>query len=376
MSQTTVLTMPEVQTVLRLAALPPAAASPFAGLSPPAAIAPPISASLAAKGVLQSNGAPSPAWVGALRTLASPTHRITFFLGSSERWFDASYYSSGNGLVGFTQNKEECGITFPCEPSDVEVLLADWLNWQAMREGGPFESTLQGPELTALATIVDAYREETLRAFIERRPAEPTRLSREQLVGQLATMDGADSRWLCAVLKRHAPEALQPNEGSLNAGARSLAERGLLRFDGEAICLEGNLYRVCASMANIVPYAYVASQRAGGGGSSAIYLTGIKCYWVLEFPTGPEGQPLCRLTGMGGEGVAAHVRGQLDGLPAGRPAPAPGWSAPAPPAAAPVPRTPAPPVTKATEPISRLCGKCGKPLKPGKKFCGSCGAPV
>jgi hypothetical protein len=379
MSQTTLLTMPEVQTALRLAALPPGAASPFAGMPPPAAIEQPIAASLAAKGVLHGNGAPAPAWLATLRTLASPTHRIAFFLGSAERWFDASYYSSGNGLVGYTQGAEECGITFPCDASDVEALLADWLNWRLMPETGPFEGTLYGPELTTFAAIVDAYREETLRAFIERRPGDPTRLSRAQLAHQLTMMDGPDSRWLCAVLKRHAPEAIRPDERSLNTGARSMAERGLLRFEGEALCVEGNLYRLCAGMASIVPYAYLASQRAGGGGSSAIYLTGLKCYWVFDFPTGADGQPTCHFQGIGGESVAAHVRSQLGGLPAAGPAPtrsAPPPIPPSKPVTTPVTRPAPPPLPKTTEPIPRTCAKCGKAVKPGKKFCGSCGAPV
>jgi hypothetical protein len=381
MSQTTLLTMSEVQTALRLAALPPAAASPFAGMAPPPAIEQSIAASLASKGVIHGNGTPAPAWIATLRTLASPTHRIAFFLGSAERWFDASYYSSGNGLVGYTQGAAECGITFPCDASDVEALLADWLNWRLMPETGPFEGTLYGPELTAFAAIVDAYREETLRSFIERRPGDPTRLSRAQLTRQLTTMDGPDSRWLCAVLKRHAPEAIRPDEGALNTGARSMAERGLLRFEGEAICVEGNLYRLCAGMANIVPYAYIASQRAGGGGSSAIYLTGLKCYWVLDFPSGADGQPSCRFQGVGGEAVATHVRAHLGGLPAARPAPAASWSAPPPiappePVAAPVKQPVTRPLPNATEPIVPHCGKCGKMLKLGKRFCGSCGAPV
>jgi hypothetical protein len=134
-------------------------------------------------------------------------------------------------------------------------------------------------------------------------------------------------------------------------------------------------------MANIVPYAYIASQRAGGGGSSAIYLTGLKCYWVLDFPSGADGQPSCRFQGVGGEAVATHVRAHLGGLPAARPAPAASWSAPPPiappePVAAPVKQPVTRPLPNATEPIVPHCGKCGKMLKLGKRFCGSCGAPV
>jgi len=387
MSHTTILTVPEVQTALRLAGLPPAATSPFAGLSPPATIEPPVVASLQSKGVVNGNGRPSPQWIPVLRTLTTPTHRVSFFLGSEDRWFEAGYYGNADGLIGFNQNPQECGVTFPANPSDVEALIGDWLNWTAMPESQPFAATLMPAEVTAFAAMVDAFREETLRAFLERRAGEATRFSREQLAAQLQHVDSPDSRWLCPVLKRHAPPPLQPDMQALNAGARSLASRGLARFEGDGLVIEGELFRILAGMANIVPYAYLSVQQAGAAGASVIYLTGLKCYWVFDFPGSADGQPMCRFQSFGGHGVAAHVRGLLEGLPAARAATA-GWGEPSPAAPAwqpdpprfdpprPDPPRPNPPKPQPTGTLAKHCAKCGKPLKPGKKFCGSCGAPV
>jgi hypothetical protein len=385
MSETTRLTVPEVQTVLRLASLPPGDQSPFAGLSPPAAIEQPVVASLKTKGVLNGNGMPTGAWVSALRTLSAPTQRITLFLASAERWFEASYYGSGGGLIGFTPSPGECAITFPGEPADVEVLLADWLNWKRMPEAAPFTATLLGPEVTAFAAIVDAHREEALRAFLERRPANHTRFSRDQLAHQVAQADSMDSRWLCAALRRHAPEAIRPDPQSLNVGARSMMSRGLLRFEGETLVVEGELLGICAGLGTIVPYAFLTSQRAGGAPSSSLYFVGMGSFWIFEFPQGADGQPVCRFQTAGGQTVAAHVRRHLEGLSAAKPAAA-SWTAPVAAAATAEPARPQPaaaqppaarpPVSQPTGPIAKLCGKCGKPLKPGKKFCGSCGAAV
>jgi hypothetical protein len=382
MSQTTILTVPEVRTALRLAGLPPGANSPFAGMAPPSAIEPPLVEALQQKGVVNGGGAPAPPWRAALQTLTTPTHRASLFLCSSDHWYEANYYGDAQRLIGFTRNPEECGITFPAAPSDIEALLGDWLKWDAAVDTGPFQATLPGVELTAFAAIVDAYREETLRAFVERRQATPERLSRAQVTSQLAHGDSLDSRWLCPVLTRHAPAAIAPNEQNLTAGVRSMAARGLLRIDGDAVVVEGDLFRVCAGMANIVPYAHLSVQQAGGPGSAALYLAGLKCYWIFEFPAAADGQLSCRFQGVGGKAVAAHVRGQLLALPAARqavPAAAASWAEPAARQPEPPVRPPAPPPVepaRQTQPTPRICSKCGKPLKPGRKFCGSCGAPV
>lgn len=378
MSQTTRLTVPEVQTALRLTGLPPGPTSPFAQLTPPATIEQAVVASLRAKGVLNGNGGPTPAWTGALQTLTEPSHRVALFLASPERWLETSYYSSGGGLVGFAGHVEDCGVTFPYDAAEVEALLAEWMGWHAPPPASPLSATLQGAEVTAFAAVVDAFREETLRAYLERRPPEPERFSRDHLARQLAFVDTPDSRWLCPILKRHAPAPLQPGEQALNTGARSMAARGLLRFEGEAVVLEGALFDVCAGMANVAPYAHVAVQHAGGS-TSALYLTGVRRFWAIDFPAGADGQPLCRFQALGGEEAAAHAHRQFQTLPAPRPA-ATNWTvatAAAPvPVAAPEPARVQPPTPRPTQPIPRPCAKCGKPLKPGKKFCGSCGAPV
>jgi hypothetical protein len=403
MAETTELATTELQTALKMGGLPPSRTSPFAEIPPPAALDPRILSSLRAKNLSNGNGALTDHWRSALAVLASPSHTVSIFLGSADRWFAMDYYLGSGGMAGYAFTGADHRITFPCTFENLLEQIDNWLQPAAVPNREPFHVDLRGEELVALSAITDAYREEGLRAFLERRPPVQNAFSRDQLLYELQASHGAeDPRWLAGLLVKHAPAAFQSTPEALDAGAAGLAQRGWLHFEEDSAVLEPLLQQICSSLANINPYTLIGAGPCGAPGSLVLVLCTLQSFWTLEFVVTAEGEAWVRLGSIGGPALRQFFERLMSGLPKPRSqaAPAAAWGAPPPtaappPAAARVPASapqakppaqarpqPPAPAPAAKKPVAaqkaqpRACSKCGKILAPGKAFCTACGTPA
>jgi hypothetical protein len=383
---------------LRIARLAPASSSPFVDLPPPAAIEESILGSLHAKHVVNGHGHVTDGCRAALTTLASPTHRASLFMGATDRWFRIDYYAGPGGLAGHASVAQTHQLTFPCTIATPETALATWLQWRAVPAIEPFAVDLGLAELSVIAAIADAWREEALHAVIDRRAADLSGFTREHLAYELAMADHGDARWFAGLLAMQAPPGFAPSADHLNAGAHALADRGWLCFDNDRVAPEPPLVRICSGLANLSPYVRVHVEGAGSAPHTVLVATGVQSYWAVKFAS-VQGQRVARLEALGGPGVGALLREHLHRLPApasahpranewaapASPPPSARRSAPAaPPATAATPATPrprqvSPPQPTQTSPPPRSasapsqCPKCGTSRRPGAKFCGKCG---
>jgi hypothetical protein len=392
------LSTPELQAALRIAQLPPAPSSPFATLQPPASIEMPVVESLRAKQVLTGPGGLSPAWRDALAALASPTHHAALYLGSAVSGQTIDYYAAGQTLVGYTGDAAEHRITFPYTAQTILKLLSDWMHCPEVPAAPRAQLSLPAAELAAVAAVVDAVREERLRAVLARRSADTRSFSGDQLLYELDAGASADPRWLAGLLTRHALPAHRPDRALLNAGASALAARGWLRFEADRVLLEPPLAELADRLATLGSHLRIAIGPVDEPGSLVLLVQSAASFWSFEFLSGDDGRPWILIQSMGGPDAASMLQRLLDLLP--KPAPVASWTAavplpvqqlPAapPPAPLPVPVQPAPlrpaPVPQAPVPAvpvqpavaaQRRCPRCGKALLPGRKFCTSCGATV
>ena len=394
-SQAHDLSTGQLQVALRLAALPPSKYSPFAKLTPPAAIDPAVLGSLRAAGVVTGAGQITDSWNAALAALAQPEQRISLFLGAAEGWNAIEYFSRQGMLAGYSGAGGNHRVTFPCP---VTGILADLSDWLRIHEAGAvppvFETDLQPEELTALSAIVDAYREENLRAFLERRQANPSRFSREQLRFELDAAAQADPRWYASLLTLHAPPPFAPLAERLDMGVRALATRGWLGFEEDCVVPEAALAEVCVGLGNLNPYAVAGAGPVGESGTMVLATKAVQGYWTLQFRAG-GGRQVARLECVGGTGLMAQLEALLGVAPAPVaalswtdpialpvPTPAPAPTLPAPMLSAPMlsaPMLSAPMLSAPARPpmltVSANCGKCGKARLSGRAFCSGCGAP-
>ena len=311
---------------------------------------------------------------------------VWLYLGSADRWEAIDYYAGSSGLVGYASNGSDHLITFPCAPENVAQALSQWLGWDDLPDVPVFQADLQANELAMLAAVVDAHREENLRAVLERRQPNVSRFSREQLLYELETAaQTADPRWFAGILQRHAPPGFQPGPASLNEGASSLGSRGLVTFEGDDVLITADLAAVAAVIASLGPYAILSVGSAGESGSVSLVLRTIQSFWTIDFLASQDGQSWARLQRLSGPDLHSHIQQALSVLPKAAPDPS-AWTAPvqlpvAPPHVAPSPARGEPPVAQAPRATraptqERRCVVCDKPLAPGRKFCTGCGTAV
>ena len=371
--ETTVLTTAELQAALRTAGLPPSPASPFASLAPPSSIAPPVASALIQKHVVNGSGAMTGTWRQALTALTKPTHKASVFLGSPEQWFSMDYYAAGDTITGCNSDDAGYKITPSVSRDSVEAVISEWLRLPAVASAQSPPIDLDAEEMTVFAAIVDAGREESIRALIERRMPDLSRFTHDQLAAEVEWSSAQDGRWLCSVLRRHAPSVFAPEGGGLGAGAKKLAARGWLRLGGEDAQIGADLQARSVKLMNLNPYVALDFRATSGAASVVIVMTGIASFWAIELFGGPDGRPMARLFELGGPEAAQLLGRYLAQLPA-----APSWTAPTPAAAwTPPPSAPvAQPAMPVAPPAAPACPNCRKALQPGRLFCTGCGTKV
>ena len=386
-TETHTLSTAELQVALRLAGMPPSRNSPLAQLPPPAVVDPAVVSSLRALGVTAPGGALVPDWIEALSAIANPARHAVVFLGSSANWTAIEYFAGPSAMAGYSLSEGKHNITFPCTAESLKRSISAWLAVDGAPALPPFSSDLQPEELAAVAAIADAYREETLRALLERRAPDPSRFSQDQLVYELQAVASRDPRWFCSLLANHAPAPFAPSVDSLDAGIRALSARGWVRFEEGRAVLKAPLIAISVGLGVLNPYAVIGTGPAGAPVSLALVTCALQGYWSLNF-VARDAQSYVRLESLGGPDLSAWLEARLLDLP--RQAAVASWTDPLPasipvsvpvlsPVTAVAVRRPVPvpvPVAAAAPLAGPNCERCGKPKQPGRKFCTGCGAAI
>jgi hypothetical protein len=369
-------------------------------MEPPSSVDAQALASLRSKHVVNGDGSITAEWRSVLRTLASPERGVTVHLGSAERWATATYYSADGNCVRYATSGADHQIAFPCTAAGVIESLKEWLAWDRIPERDPVEAVFQLDELTAFAALVDAFREETLQALLARRMPDASRFTRDQVAHQIASAAQGDPRWLCGLLVRHAPQQFVPDLKRLNEGASTLAHRGWLDFKGDNAILKTPMPSICASLANLTPYASVSVNGPSGLQSAQLVMSAVQCCITLEFVINAAGLPSAQLKRIGGSELAGTMSDLLSVLPHTG-ADVQGWGVPlassvpkpaapaqkpaaqAPPVVAPAAVKPAmsapavaPPPARPAPQAEPVCPACGAKVVPGRPFCRACGQRV
>ena len=169
------------------------------------------------------------------------------------------------GAVGFTL--ASVSAADPPEtltPADLTHRLLAWLAADALPQATVHAIDLSMAELTSVAAVVDAYREERLRALIERRDPQPDRYSVDDLLFQVNMgCLSRNTRWLGGILAVHAPIEFEPAPESLREGLIGLTLRDWLSEADHRWEPQGTLVELCERLGNLNPYAVIASDPHG-----------------------------------------------------------------------------------------------------------------
>ena len=382
-------TLDELQAALRIARLMPASTSPLAGLNAGAQVSAAVAQTLRSKGVLNGT-ALAPEWQRALATLADPQQQASAYV---ERVGGGRYFGGIGGVATIVplpggEQSVIGGMTREGVLGELNALL----DWRSVPDGPPLRTEISAEELTAIAAIADACREEQLRAVIERRQPVVGRVSFSDLEGQVAmSTQKRDPHWLLSILADWAPPSCSFDMATLKQGNAALLNRGWVIAREGTLQLGAQLEVMCAAFGTVTPFLALAVGAPWLDPEIAIFTRGVPGYWSIEFrneETPSRRVSIARLGARAMDEVLGRRFGALWSSSVAEPARAAAVAPPppqtriqptAPPVTqpAPTPRPPAP--SQASKPVAtngNACASCGKPLKPGSKFCTSCGKPV
>jgi hypothetical protein len=393
-------TLPEMQTALRMAGIAPASTSPLAGVVPAPEFDYRVVESLRNKGGCDGSGGLSPEWRNALATLANPNRQATIHI---EGGGTARYFGGAGGVAALVpveggQQRVLSGLSIGAILTEIDELLG----WRAAPDGPPLGVDFSIEELTTVAALADACREEQLRAVIERRPPGPNRVSRSDAERQVAMgQTKPDPHWLVSILSRFAPLGCAPTPAALDAGASALLGRGWARAADGCLELGPELATLCLGFAGVVPFLAIGAGAPWAEPAVVIFTRGLQSFWGIEFRTGVGGNRVI-VSRVGARAMEEILRRHLAVLAPLAAEPPREWpvSVPVNPTARPhSPEPVSPPLPKPSNPPEaglsasgqprpvatgptpptqspNRCRTCGKPLKPGLKFCMGCGKPV
>ena len=366
-------TLAEMQMALRIAGITPAPASPLAGVQPALQSNHGLVESLRQKAICDGPKNLKPEWLGTLATLANPGQQAMVHVegGGSGR-----YYSGAHGVAAMVpaedgQQRILGGLSVDSILAEIDVLL----QWRAVQDVPPLRADLAIAELTTVAAIADACREEQLRAAIERRPAIAGRVTRGDAERQVAAGQSTyDPRWLVSVLHRFAPQGCGPVAAALDEGASALVRRGWAKPGDNSLEFGPEIQALCDAFANVIPFLAIGVGAPWAEPAVMIFTRGWRHFCGIEFLPG-AGDRRATLSHVGGKGMEEALRRHLAAFAPPSVARAGGQFSAG--AAGPLPPKPAAHgrPAKAAAP-GNFCRSCGQQLKPGKKFCTACGAAI
>ena len=381
------LSVTEITAALRMGRLAPVSTSPLAGLAGDQNITSATTQALAARGI--SNGsALLPEWRRAFSTLADPQQQATAYI---ERAGAAQYFGGVGGVASIVplpdgQHRVLGALT-------IDVVLAemnDLIAWRVVPDGPPTRFDLSIDEWTAVTAIVDATREEQLRAVMERREPNVQSVTHDAAARQIVSgLEKPDRHWLISVLAHFSPPNCVPNTAALDRGATALIRRGWAKTGKGSLELRDELQAVCLGFANLAPFLSLSVGAPWAEPKQSLFIHGVTGIWSIEFRPDADGGPHVSVARLGARATDDVLRKHLGALwsvavdPPARPTPVAAPPAPAPvkqvaaaapraaaPVAAPQPSQPRPSVE------TRPCPNCGAALRGDAKFCIKCGKPV
>lgn len=385
------VTQTELAALLRAAGVAPAQTSPLAGLQPASADHN-IVASLASKGAVSPAGAITREWQALLTTLADPMIQANLHVEGAGT---VQYFGGSGGIVGLMRREADLGIDAGLS---VEAILGDAnfvLPWRAIADAPALRVDLTVEELTVLAALVDAHREEELLACIQRREAQSGAVSADA-AGRLvaAGVERIDYRWLVSILAQFAPTGCEPKPEHLDPGGTSLMSRKLAEPGEDALAAVRDLRTFCLGLAGTGPFMAISVHAPWDNADAKVFVRGVEHFWSIEYGAGPSARVrVSRLGARAMETMLGQYLAPFAQYSAAPPAPAREPEPPVvvrPPARQPVqeepelarvtpqPRAtataPEPAPAKATSP--RVCPKCSRANKPAARFCTGCGTAL
>ncbi len=300
----------------------------------------------------------APEWQAMMMTLADPLIQATLHI---EGVGGGQYFGGTGGVSGLTQVGD--GQYRLLGVWSVDAILAEidaLLPWRAVPDAQPLRQDFSVDELTVLAALADAHREELLKACIERRPAESGAVARELAAHQVAAgTSRPDHRWLISILAQFAVPSNTPQGAQLDRGAASLIARNLAATGERALSLSPGLQTYCDGFSNVTPFLALAVNAPWADPEVTLFTRGVQHFWSIEYLSGASSR--VRVSRLGGRAMEALLRQHLSPLGAQPAAPAP---------------TPMPSVPIATPALPATCPKCGRGAKPGARFCPGCGTSL
>lgn len=359
-------TLPEIQAALRVAGITPTSASPLADVQPAMDLDRTVMESLRQKGVCGGSQSLSPEWQRTLETLADPSLQATLHV---EGIGTASYFGGVGGIAAMVPIEDDQQKILGQLSTDTILMEIDVLmGWIAVPDGPPFQVELSIEELTTVASLADARREEHLRAVIERRKPFPGRISRSDAERQVTLgQHNPDSRWLISILDRFAPQDCRPNAAALEPGTSTLLGRELAKVADGWLELSPDLEILCDGFANVVPFLAIGVGAPSDEQSVALFTRGWQNFWGIEFDSS-EGQNSAVVSRLGARAMEEKLRRHLAAFTP-PPAQTPGDRAPAAEAGSGWKSSEQPTDSDRAD----VCPRCGALRKPDKKFCVGCG---
>lgn len=221
---------------------------------------------------------------------------VTLYLGSADTLLRRELVpgAAGFALASASTADPQEALT----PADLTNRLLAWLAADALPQAKVHPIDLSIAELTAVAAVVDAYREERLRALIERRDPQPDRFSIDDLLFQVHMgCLSRNTRWFGGILAAHAPIECEPLPEDLREGLIGLTLREWLREADHRWEPQGTLVELCERLGNLNPYAVIASDPHGASPIAPLTLMRIAsgvCALQYRYESGRE--PWARVT--------------------------------------------------------------------------------
>jgi hypothetical protein len=347
------LTAPEITEMLRRAGVEPWRGSPIARLydvakSPPEKIAikdtPEIREATARIG--------RPDIVVGLLHVPPGDPDVTWFYGASGDQRFAVYRRNGNLWHHIVWPVLDTTLTEVMEAavSITEPAVTDSFALSLDRRG--FET---------LATIIDFFQEETLRAAMSRKPASVLQFDSDDLFGcYQRNLRGIDLRWMVQRSKLISPLGLAPDLEGFQIGISSLVKQGMLVQEGSLYRSTPRFTTACSLLAGCSGFFALSTRRriqrndghVAWDSQHMASMRGIGSLWLLEFADISRNDFIVKLGDVTASLLHERVAAGL-----------------IPPARLELPED------EASE-KQAYCQNCGSKLLPPAKFCQNCGTKI
>lgn len=364
----------EVLAILNLTGIPLAKVSPLGQITGQPGM--PDIQKLQSAGLTDSAGRPTAAFREALSVLANPASEIDLIWGNPDGISLSKVYAAAgkDNLVSFSSMNNTSNISFFLSPQDITDLLVQKLVFAEIKNIAPLNIEIPLAALPVLFAALDAYRENQLKAVLERRQEMPVSLSAEELNRLVQEAKTETSfNWYTPVSYNIMPPETAITENVINEGFKILIKENLVSSGGE---MSGELTTFAARAFPIMSFfgIKVLTLHAGSLEKAQLALFRGLSTLLLAQITSENGQEIVSVSSISTSQLPElffnlstrpfEVTTPLPAQPATQPAPA---------------IIACSKCGTQNDAKSKFCGKCGAPLagaSSGPKFCPKCGDPV